>query len=127
MPDIDYYKLLDVAPDASGDDIKKAFRKLALKNHPDHCKGSDEEIQQAEKDFRVLREAYEVLVDPVRRRRYDLTKRRRSDGKHVRIAGFNIDTSQVGAAAKWGLSHVLRFVNDVAEKNGISVNDHKDL
>jgi len=125
VKNVDYYKLLGVAPDATGDHIKKAFRKLALKNHPDHCKGSAEEIQQAEKDFRVLREAYEVLVDPVRRRRYDLTQRQRSDGKHVRIAGFNIDTSQVGEAAKWGLSHVLRFVNDVAEKHGISIDERE--
>ena len=125
MSDKDYYELLGVDPDAGSDDIKKAFRKLALKNHPDHCKGSEDEIQQAEERFRILREAYEVLSDPVKRRRYDLTRRRRSDGKHVRIAGLNIDTSHVSAAAKWGLSHVLRFVNDVAERHGISIDERE--
>jgi len=121
---MDYYELLGVDPDAPGDHIKKVFRKLALKHHPDRCGGNAEEAEQAEEKFRLLREAYEVLIDPVKRRQYDLEKRRRTPGgKHIRIAGLNVDTGQIGATAKMGLSCALRFVNDIAERNGIFVNE----
>ena len=63
----DYYKLLGVERNASGDDIKKAFRKQALKYHPDRNQGN----KQAEEKFKDLNEAYEVLSDPQKRSRYD--------------------------------------------------------
>ena len=59
----DYYKILEVEKDASAEDIKKAFRKLAHEHHPD--KGGDED------KFKELNEAYEVLSDPDKRRDYD--------------------------------------------------------
>jgi len=59
----DYYKILEVDKDASAEDIKKAFRKLAHEHHPD--KGGDED------KFKELNEAYEVLSDPDKRRDYD--------------------------------------------------------
>jgi curved DNA-binding protein len=63
----DYYKLLGVERSASADEIKKAFRKLALKYHPDRNPGD----KSAEDHFKSLNEAYEVLSDPVKRKRYD--------------------------------------------------------
>jgi len=64
----DYYEVLGVDPSAGGDQIKRAYRKLALKYHPDNYKGDKDE---AERKFKEFAEAYEVLSDPVKRRRYD--------------------------------------------------------
>jgi len=65
----DYYAVLDVARDASAEDIKKAYRKLALQWHPDrHAEAGRDE---AEARFKRIAEAYEVLSDPEKRGRYD--------------------------------------------------------
>lgn len=63
----DYYELLGVAKDANGAEIKKAFRKLARKFHPDVA----EDKEGAEDKFKQINEAYEVLGDPEKRKRYD--------------------------------------------------------
>lgn len=63
----DYYKILGVAKSASADEIKKAYRKLALKYHPDHNKGD----KAAEAKFKEISEAYAVLTDPEKRKQYD--------------------------------------------------------
>ncbi len=63
----DLYEVLGVARDASPDDIKKAYRQMALKFHPDRNPGD----QEAEKRFRESAEAYEVLSDAGKRQRYD--------------------------------------------------------
>jgi len=63
----DYYEILGVARDADGETIKKAYRKLALKYHPDRNGGSKE----AEESFKEATEAYEVLRDQQKRAAYD--------------------------------------------------------
>ncbi|CDO71842.1 hypothetical protein BN946_scf184939.g66 [Trametes cinnabarina] len=63
----DYYKLLGVSRDASDDDIKKAYKKMALKWHPDRNSGSEE----ASKKFKEISEAFEVLSDKQKRAIYD--------------------------------------------------------
>ena len=63
----DYYDRLGVSRDASTEDIKKAYRKLALKSHPDRNEGSKE----AEARFKEVTEAYEVLRDSEKRATYD--------------------------------------------------------
>jgi len=63
----DYYKILGVDRKASEEEIKKAFRKLAMKYHPDRNPGD----KKAEETFKDINEAYEVLSDPEKRRRYD--------------------------------------------------------
>ncbi len=63
----DYYKLLGIPRGADADDIKKAYRKLALKYHPDRNQGSKE----TEDQFKQVTEAYEVLNDPQKRSIYD--------------------------------------------------------
>ncbi|ACK71839.1 chaperone DnaJ domain protein [Gloeothece citriformis PCC 7424] len=63
----DYYGVLGVNKTASGEDIKKAFRKLAVKYHPDRNPGD----KQAEDRFKEISEAYEVLSDPDKRSKYD--------------------------------------------------------
>lgn len=67
MPKKDYYEILGVSRDASESDIKKAYRSLALKYHPDRNPGDKE----AEAKFKEISEAYEVLSDPEKRARYD--------------------------------------------------------
>ncbi|GAB4814815.1 hypothetical protein N2152v2_001861 [Parachlorella kessleri] len=66
---VDYYKVLEVEPGAGDDAIKKAYRKAALKNHPD--KASEEERDSAEAQFKLVGEAYSVLSDAKKRARYD--------------------------------------------------------
>lgn len=63
----DYYELLGVSKEASPEDIRRAYKKLALKYHPDRNKGSKE----AEEQFKAVTEAYQVLSDPDKRDRYD--------------------------------------------------------
>ncbi len=63
----DYYKILGISKKASQEEIKKAYRKLALKYHPDRNPND----KQAEDSFKEVAEAYEVLKDPEKRKRYD--------------------------------------------------------
>ena len=62
----DYYNVLGITRDATGDEVKKAFRKAARKYHPDINSGAE-----AEAKFKDVNEAYEVLKDPERRAAYD--------------------------------------------------------
>lgn len=63
----DYYEVLGVDKNASEDDIKKAYRKIAIKYHPDRNPGD----KQAEEKFKEAAEAYDVLHDPQKRQQYD--------------------------------------------------------
>ncbi len=63
----DYYEVLGVGKGASADDIKRSYRRLAMKHHPDKNPGNAE----AEAKFKECAEAYEVLSDPDKRKRYD--------------------------------------------------------
>src|SRR5919108_25425 len=67
MPKRDYYKVLDVARSATEAEIKKAYRRLAMKYHPDRNPGD----RTAEEAFKEAKEACEVLTDPQKRAAYD--------------------------------------------------------
>jgi len=67
MSATDYYKTLGVKKEASEEEIKKAYRRLAMKYHPDHAKGD----KQAEEKFKQISEAYAVLSDKEKRQQYD--------------------------------------------------------
>lgn len=71
-----YYEILGIAPDASAEAIKRAYRRLAFQCHPDRNQKSEE----AHRKMEEINEAYAVLSDPTRRREYDLP---RGYGKRV--------------------------------------------
>lgn len=63
----DYYEILSVAKNATEDELKKAYRRLAMKHHPDKNQGD----KSSEASFKEAKQAYEVLTDPAKRRLYD--------------------------------------------------------
>jgi molecular chaperone DnaJ len=83
MPKRDYYEVLGVSRDAGPEDIKKAYRRLALEFHPDRNQGDSE----AESKFKEATEAYEVLRDPDRRAQYDRFGHAAPGG----VGGFTFD------------------------------------
>lgn len=79
----DYYKILGVSKSSSPEEIKKAYRKLALKYHPDHNKGD----KAAEAKFKDISEAYAVLSDPEKKKQYDMFG---AEGFHNRFSQEDI-------------------------------------
>ncbi len=65
----DFYEILGVPKNASEDDIKKAYRKLAMKHHPDRNQGDG--AKASEEKFKEAKEAYEILSEPAKRQAYD--------------------------------------------------------
>jgi curved DNA-binding protein len=88
----DYYEVLGVPRDASQDDIRKAFRKLARKYHPDVAANKS----TAEEKFKEINEAYEVLGDAEKRKKYN------SLGEHWKHAGDFHSAPGGGAYGQWG-------------------------
>ena len=85
----DYYEVLGVIKSASADEIKKAYRKLALKYHPDRNKGD----KAAETKFKEASEAYHVLSDKGRRNNYDQFGHAAFEGTSGRGGFSNFDFS----------------------------------
>jgi len=83
MSNKDYYRVLGVDKSASDDKIKKAYRKLAMKHHPDQAKGD----KASEEKFKEISEAYAVLSDKEKRKQYDMFG---SDGFHQRYSQEDI-------------------------------------
>lgn len=100
----DYYKILGVSRDAAQDEIKRAYRKLARKYHPDVSKEAD-----AEERFKEIGEAYEVLKDPQKRAAYDQVGSRWREGQEFRPppdwdAGFEFKGGGFTGADAFGFS-----------------------
>jgi curved DNA-binding protein CbpA len=75
--DRDYYRLLGLPPEAADDEIRRAYRRLALRWHPDRNSGDP----QAAERFKETSEAYAVLIDPAKRREYDAARRAGATGE----------------------------------------------
>ena len=67
----DFYDILGVPKNATDDDIKKAYRKLAMKHHPDRNQGEGDDTKKSEEKFKEAKEAYEMLSDAPKRAAYD--------------------------------------------------------
>jgi molecular chaperone DnaJ len=95
----DYYQVLGVPPDADADAIKKAYRKLARKYHPDVNAGDP----SAEERFKSISEAYRVISDPEQRKRYDAMRTAGAGagfgGGGGGFGGFGF--GQPGAGGEW--------------------------
>ena len=91
VPFKDYYSTLGVPRDATADDIKKAFRKLARQYHPDTAT----DASASEEKFKEINEAHEVLSDPEKRKKYDRL------GAHWDQAGGHDPSSEAGTGAGW--------------------------
>lgn len=93
MMDKDYYKIMGVNPDASDQDIKMAYRRLARKYHPDLNKEPG-----AEEQFKAVGEAYEVLKDPAKRKEYDQFRLYGQKQQHQQAHGFHQNPQYDNAA-----------------------------
>eukprot|EP00126_Sphaerothecum_destruens_P000891 Sdes_comp11640_c0_seq1m2797 len=91
----DYYKILGIDRSASDSDIKKAYRKLALKYHPDKNCGSPEERATAEKQFKDVGEAYAILSDSQKRYRHDNGMDIEEDGGMGGFSNANVDVNEI--------------------------------
>lgn len=94
MSQEDYYQVLGVAPGATDEEIKKAYRKLALETHPDRNPGD----AGAEERFKRISEAYGVLMDPQKRAQYDDYRRygfQQRPGRPSAGAGFGYSQEEI--------------------------------
>jgi len=77
----DYYKLLNVSPHASFQEIRRAYKLAALNTHPDRVSPSDRNYAARTRQFQEVNDAYFTLSDPARRREYDASRRTSGSGR----------------------------------------------
>jgi molecular chaperone DnaJ len=104
MPDDDLYSILGVAKDASADEIKKAYRKLARQYHPDTNQGD----AAAEERFKKISHAYDVLSDAEKRREYD----------QARVFGGRMPPGGGGAGGFGGFGDFADVFGDMFRRGG---------
>jgi len=97
----DYYKTLGVEKDATQEEIKKAYRRLAMKYHPDRNPGD----KSSEDKFKVITEANEVLSDPEKRKKYDQLGSNWKQYQNAGANGMNDIFSQFGGGGSGGSYH----------------------
>lgn len=131
----DYYRILGVSKNASAEEVKKAYRRLALRYHPDRNKGD----KAAEEKFKEMSEAYAVLSDPEKRRQYDTFG---SSGFHQRFSredifqGFDFSSifkdlgfgdlfGQGSPGGRRGNAQGFRY--DFSESGGPQFGDHRQF
>lgn len=107
----DYYEVLGVVRTASGDDIKKAYRRLALQWHPDRHPA--ERREAAEAKFKRISEAYEVLSDPEKRKRYDELGQNWQQGQEFRPPPSGARMSREEFERRFGASGFSEFFETI--------------
>ena len=112
----DYYTVLQVAPEASDEEIKAAFRNLAKTCHPDVRPGD----RAAEAEFQEARQAYQLLRNPEKRKLYDafLAERREAERRRRRRSVATMSTTFVLTAAAVLLATTLLHMDGVASAGG---------
>jgi curved DNA-binding protein len=109
----DYYKILGVDKSATQDEIKKAYRKLAMKHHPDRNAGN----KSSEEKFKEITEANEVLSDPEKRKKYDTLGANWNQYQHTGGQGFDdFFTNFGGGRRQSGSDSTYEFsgnINDI--------------
>lgn len=114
----DYYEVLGVDKKAGADDIKKAYRKLALKYHPDKfATKSDAEKKEAEEKFIEAANAYDVLSDPEKRQKYDQFGP--SLGPQGFPGGGAGDFSGFGGGGHWTMEDIFSQFGDIFGGGGM--------
>jgi curved DNA-binding protein CbpA len=109
----DYYEVLGIAPDASAEEIKRAYHSLAFQCHPDRNRKSE----GAHKKMEEINEAYAVLSDPVKRREYDLPrgygirvpKFKKGSKVKISVSSTSPYRGQTGVVDKEPVNDVFRF------------------
>ena len=91
----DYYEILDIAPNASTKEIKRAYHRRAFQCHPDRHQASEE----AHKKMQEINEAYAILSDPIKRREYDVPR-----GYGIRVPKF-----KKGSKVKIGVNSYSQY------------------
>jgi molecular chaperone DnaJ len=122
MTEMDYYEVLEVSRDCTGAELKKAYRKLALKYHPDR----NPDDKEAEEKFKVVNEAYQVLSDDEKRAIYDRYGKEGLQGQGMGggFGGANMDdimdifNSMFGGGGGFG-SGFGRTRRDPSQKYGL--------
>jgi len=105
----DYYEVLGIDPNASADEIRRAYHMLAFQCHPDkNCR-----IEEANKQMQEINEAYAILSDPVKRREYDLPR-----GYGIRVSKF-----KKGSKVKIGLNSPSPYRGQTGVVDREPVND----
>ena len=94
-----YYKILEIDKEASSDDIKRSYRRLSLKYHPDKNANDPEKTEK----FKLVTEAYEILSDPNRKRQYDMS---------INQESFNYSTMGPGLGSAPGMMSGMDFDNN---------------
>lgn len=95
MARLDYYAILGISPQASDEEVKKVYRKLALRYHPDRNRGNPE----AETRIREINAAYEILGNPESRQSYE----------RLRFGGYRPSTDEGGAGAEEAIDPAVVF------------------
>jgi len=121
----DYYEILEISKSASAEEIKKAYRKLAIKYHPD----KNPDNPEAEEKFKEAAEAYEVLSTPEKRQRYDQYGHQASGGGGYGGGGMNMDDifSQFGDVFGGGGSPFESFFGGGGSGRGRGVRKGSNL
>ncbi|EPS36865.1 hypothetical protein H072_9611 [Dactylellina haptotyla CBS 200.50] len=118
---VDYYEILGISPNATQDEIRKAYKVQALKTHPDRVPVDHPDRPARTRQFQLVNDAYYTLSDPVKRRDYDGTRAYqrpsgRSTGADTGTAGFGTHRP---AGGQWHDEQFGEFFEEMMNEEGL--------